>query len=38
MGDEKEISEQVYKDMIPDESDRLTVSEGTLLAEFNGLN
>lgn len=38
LGDEKEISEQLYKDMIPDESDRLILPEGTLLSEFNGLN
>ena len=38
LGDEKEISEQVYKDMIPDDSLRLSLPEGTLLSEFNGLN
>lgn len=38
LGDEKEISEQVFRDMIPDENTGLTLPEGTLLAEFNGLN
>ena len=37
LGEEVEISEEEFKSSIPAESDRLTLPEGTLLSEFNGL-
>lgn len=37
LGDEKEISETEYDSVVPKESDRIKLPEGTLLSEFNGL-